>query len=137
MDHSILLPGETPIDITGLRIKGITTRAELNRAEAENIRKAVVKYLGAKPTRRAAPFTLFWVRRLHRQMLGDVWKWAGKFRQENLNLGSEWHHRPMLVQNLLDDLAFWSERGDPLIEQAARLHHRCVLIHPFPNGNGR
>jgi fido (protein-threonine AMPylation protein) len=22
-------------------------------------------------------------------------------------------------------------------EQAARLHHRLVLIHPFPNGNGR
>jgi Fic family protein len=24
-----------------------------------------------------------------------------------------------------------------LIEQAARLHHRAVFIHPFLNGNGR
>jgi Fic family protein len=23
------------------------------------------------------------------------------------------------------------------VEQAARLHHRAVKIHPFPNGNGR
>ena len=25
----------------------------------------------------------------------------------------------------------------PLAEQAARLHHRAVSIHPFLNGNGR
>lgn len=25
----------------------------------------------------------------------------------------------------------------PLIEQAARLHHGAVSIHPFENGNGR
>jgi len=29
------LPGETLIDVTGLKRKGINTRAELNRAEAE------------------------------------------------------------------------------------------------------
>lgn len=68
------LPGETPIDVSGLKRKGIRTRAELNQAEAENIRKAVVKYLAAKPSRRSAPFTLSWSRRLHKQMFGDVWK---------------------------------------------------------------
>jgi hypothetical protein len=35
------MPGETPIDVSGLKRKGISTRAELNEAEAENIRKAV------------------------------------------------------------------------------------------------
>ena len=44
--------------MSGLKAKGIGTRAELNRAEAENIRKAVVRYLAAKPSRRSAPFTL-------------------------------------------------------------------------------
>jgi hypothetical protein len=32
--------------------------SELNQAEAENIRKVVVKYFAAKPSRRSAPFTL-------------------------------------------------------------------------------
>ncbi len=131
------LPGETPIDVSGLKRKGIATRAELNRAEAENIRKAVVKYLATKPSRRSAPFTLSWAKRLHRQMFGDVWKWAGEFRQDNLNLGCDWHQVPMQLQALLDDLGFWQERGDPLLEQATRLHHRAVSIHPFRNGNGR
>jgi len=115
----------------------MSTRAELNRAEAENIRKVVVKYLAAKPSLRSAPFTLTWVKRLHKQMFGDVWKWAGDFRQENLNLGCDWHQIQMQIQALLDDLVFWQERGDALLEQAARLHHRAVWIHPFSNGNGR
>ena len=132
-----VLPGETPIDVSGLKRRGIGTRAELNRAEAENVRKAVVKYLAAKPSRRSAPFTLSWVTRLHKQMFGDVWKWAGEFRKEDLNLGCDWHQVPMQVQSLLDDLAFWGEQGHPLPTQAARLHHRAVQIHPFLNGNGR
>jgi hypothetical protein len=34
------IPGETPIDPSGLKIKGITNRAELSVVEAQNIRKA-------------------------------------------------------------------------------------------------
>ncbi len=130
------LPGETPIDRLGLKRPDILTRSDLNRAEAESIRKAVVKYLAAKPSKRTAPFTLIWVKRLHQQMFGEVWKWAGEFRRENLNLGCDWHQAPIQVQSLLDDLAFWKERGEPYLEQSVRLHHRAVLIHPFPNGNG-
>lgn len=131
------LPGETPIDVSGLKLRGIGTRTELNRAEAENIRGAVVKYLAARPSRRSAPFTLSWARRLHEQMYGDVWEWAGRFRTENLNLGCEWHQVPVRLQGLLDDLIHWESLGDSLLEQATRLHHRAVQIHPFPNGNGR
>jgi fido (protein-threonine AMPylation protein) len=80
---------------------------------------------------------LTWVKRLHKQMFGDVWKWAGDFRQDNLNLGCDWHQVQSLVQSLLDDLLVWESGGDSLLEQAARLHHRAVWIHPFSNGNGR
>lgn len=48
------IPGETPIDPSGLKIRGITTRKELNVVEAENIRKAVVKYLAARPAEKTA-----------------------------------------------------------------------------------
>ena len=40
------IPGETPIaDISGLIPKHVTSRAQLNIVEAENIRKVIVKYL--------------------------------------------------------------------------------------------
>jgi Fic family protein len=43
----------------------------------------------------------------------------------------------MQLQTLLEDLVFWEARGDALLEQSVRLHHRAVWIHPFLNGNGR
>ena len=39
--------------------------------------------------------------------------------------------------DLLEDLKIWQASGMPLLEQAVRLHHIAVQIHPFPNGNGR
>jgi hypothetical protein len=50
------IPGETPIDPTGLKDKGIRNRDQLNVVEAQNIRKVVVAYLSVKPTRKSAPF---------------------------------------------------------------------------------
>ena len=38
-------PGETPIDISHLKITWVKTRQQLNLVEARNIRKAVVEIL--------------------------------------------------------------------------------------------
>jgi len=133
------MPGETPIDdISGLKPKAVTTRAQLNDVEARNIRKAVVRYLAAKPSRRQAPFTLEWCYKLHRQMFGEVWRWAGQKRTTELNIGVPFHRIDVDLKNLVDDLEFWREKGEmDTMEQVARLHHRAVFIHPFINGNGR
>jgi Fic-DOC domain mobile mystery protein B len=131
--------GQTPLgDISGLIPRGVVSRQHLNILEAENIRKAVLRYLSARPTHRQAPFTLDWCYKLHRQMFGNVWRWAGTRRSSELNLGVPVHRIDIDLQNLLDDLAYWRERNEmSRIEQAARLHHRAVQIHPFLNGNGR
>ena len=75
--------------------------------------------------------------KLHREMFGDVWEWAGQTRTTNLNLGSPWHQVSIQLQDLCDDLAYWEKNWPDTIEQAAHLHHRAVQIHPFLNGNGR
>lgn len=132
------IEGQTPIDdISGLRDKSVQTTAQLNAAEAENIRKAVVKYLAARPTRRWARFDAPWMFKLHREMFGDVWTWAGEPRRRELNIGSPPHQVEVDLHNLADDLRAWEQHNMPLAEQAVRLHHRAVQIHPFQNGNGR
>lgn len=132
------LPGETPIDVSHLKITWVKTRQELNLVEARNIRKAVSKYFGRRrPTKRMAPFDLRWVKRLHKEMFGDVWKWAGEIRTRDLNLGVRWSLIDEKLENLLGDLAFWDQSGMNLVEQAVRLHHLAVGVHPFFNGNGR
>jgi Fic-DOC domain mobile mystery protein B len=133
------IPGETPIhDISGLKLKGLRTRAQLNDVEAQNIRKAVMRYLIARPSRGQAPFTLQWCYKLHKQMFGEVWRWAGRKRTTELNLGVPSYRIDVDLQILMDDLSYWREKREiDVIEQAARLHHGAVFIHPFLNGNGR
>jgi Fic-DOC domain mobile mystery protein B len=131
------IPGETPIDPSGLKIDSVRTRRELNIVEAENVRKATIKYLGGRLNSRSAPFDHAWVLRLHAEMFGQVWEWAGRQRDRQLNLGCSPHEITEQLGHLLDDLKNWSSYNVPVLEQAAMLHHRAVVIHPFENGNGR
>lgn len=132
------LPGETRLDdVSGLKDRSITTRAALNVAEARNIRKPVLKYLAGKPSSRLAPFDLTWAIKLHAEMFGDVWEWAGKARTAETNLGVPPREILPQLQVLLEDLHSWKEFGHDIVDQSAWLHHRAVSIHPFLNGNGR
>jgi Fic-DOC domain mobile mystery protein B len=71
-------------------------------------------------------------------MFGDVWRWAGRFRKSERNLGIVFYEIPVALRQLLDDSRAWIEyKTYPADEVAVRFHHRLVLIHSFPNGNGR
>jgi Fic-DOC domain mobile mystery protein B len=110
----------------------------LNAAEAANIRKAHVKYLAGKPSKRLARFDFSWFCQLHEEMFGDVWDYAGQLRQSNLNIGISWTQVSAQLYSLGEDLVYWQTEAEmPLMEQAARLHHKAVCIHPFLGGNGR
>jgi Fic-DOC domain mobile mystery protein B len=130
--------GATPLDpdeMEGLRFKHVTTRGELDELEQVNIESGLL-WLGRQ--RRKEVLTDDFAVTLHRQLFGDVWSWAGKYRRTEKNIGID----PLLIavelRTLMDDANYWAEHGtyDP-VEAAVRLHHRMVFIHPFPNGNGR
>lgn len=120
-------------DLSGLkvRIPGISTQ-QINRLEAENIARAIQKYLFSK-SRRKYLFDLPFCLKLHKEMFGNVWNWAGQVRTSNLNLGSPAHsiHQDLFI--LQRDL----EHMEKDLTTAVILHHRAVSIHPFQNGNGR
>jgi Fic-DOC domain mobile mystery protein B len=112
----------------------IAYRSELNEAEQENIIRAQDWAFG----RRRDPLTDKFIKDLHRRMLRDVWRWAGKFRTSDRNLGLPFYEIPVALRHLLDDTRTWIEHQVyPPDEIAVRFHHRLVQIHPFPNGNGR
>jgi Fic-DOC domain mobile mystery protein B len=132
------IEGETPIDPSHLKDKSIKTREQLNIAEAENILNPIVKYLGAKPSKKLAPFDLNWFKQLHEEMFCDVWEYSGRFRLEDLNLGCQWQNIQTELYQLEGDIAYWMENATyETLEIAVRIHFRAVQIHPFPNGNGR
>ena len=112
----------------------IAYRSELNEAEQENIARAQDWALARKRDLLSEKF----IKDLHKRMLGDVWQWAGKFRQSERNLGIPFYEIPAALRQLLDDTKTWIEyKSYPPDEIAVRFHHRLVAIHPFPNGNGR
>ncbi len=107
-------------------------------AEANNIALATLKYLSAPPSSKLAPFTYEWLSKLHEEMFGNVWEWAGKFRQVELSIGIKAYMVPTALKELADDIAYWdANKTFDIYETAARIHHRAVQIHPYQNGNGR
>ncbi len=129
--------GGTPLEPEereGLLPTWVITRDDLNAAEAENI------VAGAAWARRhrGEILTDDFVRALHRRMFEDVWAWAGTYRQSARNIGVEWYQISVEIHALLGDTRYWCENQIYAPDEiAVRLHHRIVLIHPFPNGNGR
>ena len=112
----------------------IAYRTELNDAEQENI----VRGQDWALRRRRDVLTEKFINDLHRHMLGDVWRWAGRLRTSEKNLGIPHYEIPVALRQLLDDTKAWIEHGAYSPDEiAVRFHHRLVLIHPFPNGNGR
>ena len=129
--------GETPLDdISGLKIEGITTRSELDEAEAENILEAFLKYTVSSEQLNSVQFNTLFLQQLHKDMLGNVWSWAGEFRTTQTSIGIEAVNIRQALYRLMDDLAFWETSWD-YKDTATKLHYSLVKIHPFLNGNGR
>lgn len=125
----------TPEEREGLKPKWITLRRELNEFETRNILDAEM-WLATH--RQSDVLNDTFLMRLHKRMFGQVWKWAGEYRATERNIGVAPYQIPVKLKALFDDVKFWIEnRTFPNLEIAVRLHHRLVLIHPFPNGNGR
>src|SRR5256885_956995 len=90
------------------------------------------------PWRRREILSEKFLQDLHRRMLGDVWRWAGRFRTSPRNIGIDHWEISVALRMLLDDTKIWIDKKVyPPDEIAVRFHHRLVQIHAFPNGNGR
>jgi Fic-DOC domain mobile mystery protein B len=133
-------PGATPLrleDLKGLK-HSVTTLAELNELEALNIVEGQEWALKARSTRIPEILTDEYVQRLHKEMFGEVWAWAGQYRVHDTNIGVPYPNIRPDLRTVYDDVRYWSEHGTyPADEVAIRLHHRLVKVHPFANGNGR
>ena len=121
-------------DRLGLIPTHIATRGELFDAEQTNIAEAMLR---RRPTIEQLLDDKY-LRDLHKAMFEDVWKWAGRYRRTESNIGIDPADIPVEVRALVENARSWvdhdSYQPDVL---GVRFHHRLVSIHPFPNGNGR
>ena len=116
----------------------ITNRADLNLAEEENIIDGAAWARRRRRRKPADMLTTDFAIMLHKAMFGDVWKWAGNYRTTPRNIRIDAYRIGTDVAQLMADVRYWMDNTTyPADEIALRFHHQLVVIHPFPNGNGR
>lgn len=130
--------GATPIDgdeLEALISRHITLQSELNEWEQTNILEAEKWCFEQK---HSDLLSIEFIKKLHLKMFNETWRWTGQFRQTLKNIGVAPHEISSELFKLFADIQLQVEKDIyPFDEIAARLHHRLVWIHPFPNGNGR
>ena len=130
--------GATPLDPDDLRDlipEHVTNQDQLNEWEHANILQAE-KWAYARKHRDV--LSILFMRLLHKKMFDKTWNWAGKIRLKQTNIGVIWHQIPVQLKLLCDDFEYYLlNKNYDADELAVRFHHRLVLIHAFPNGNGR
>jgi len=130
--------GATPIDAdeaVGLIPTHICTQADLNAWEELNIIEGANWIFRQKILQKLDEGL---VRELHRRMFNQTWSWAGTFRKSGKSIGVDWTQIAVALKNLLDNTRYQIENKTmPIDEIVVRFHHQLVLIHAFPNGNGR
>lgn len=82
----------------------------------------------------------------HHRWLGDIYPWAGEYRQVNMGKGGFQFASAHLIHGLMtgyesDVLAAHTPCNDMddvrLLAALSRTHAEFILIHPFREGNGR
>ena len=131
-------PGATPIDpdeALGLIPAHIKTQADLNAWEELNIVEGA-DWIARQKIIQGLNEGL--VRELHSRMFSQTWQWAGTFRKSAKSIGIDWTQITVALKNFLDNTSYQIENKKiPIDEIVVRFHHQLVLIHAFPNGNGR
>ena len=132
--------GQTPLEEEekeGLLIPTIATRDELDEFEQRNIEQAI-EWSIRRTFKAETIFTEAFIKTVHKQMYGEVWAWAGEYRQSNKNIGVDKWQIATALRSLLDDVKYWIEEATWSSDEIAiRFKHLLVSIHCFPNGNGR
>lgn len=130
--------GATPLsqnEIHNLIPEHLTSQKQLNEFEQYNI---ILGQEWAFKHKRKGILTIEFAKLLHTKMFDKTWNWAGEFRKRQTNIGVDSICITSKLRELFDDVNYWQQHKTfNTREITARLSHRLVFIHPFPNGNGR
>jgi cell filamentation protein len=123
---------------------GIKNGKEMESVETAQYER--VLEAAANQYRRTRRFTARDLLDIHREWLGEIYPWAGTYRQVNISKGdfpfAVATHIPSLMNEFEKNiLAIYTPcQGSSLIADAKALavvHAELMLIHPFREGNGR
>jgi cell filamentation protein len=125
-------------------LKGITTKEMMDEQEILSLIDAQEHYLDRINTE--TQFTSELICQMHKDWLGQIYSWAGKFRTVEMSKdGFTWPPAHRVAENMAQfekrflrkHTPFRCSNLDDAAETLAAIHAELLLIHPFREGNGR
>ena len=123
---------------------GIKSKKDMDEVESVALKTAIDNLLGIYDEHHC--FTAADIRTMHKVWLGEIYEWAGEYRQVNVSKGDF----PFAAAKQIPFLMAEFEKGhlhkhtpcnfkslERVIQALAEVHVELVLIHPFREGNGR
>lgn len=127
---------------------GCLHKEEINRREDEGVARAMdlVASLLDRPT--PVPITIALTRRIHTELMGEIYPFAGEWRTVALHKGegpTKWPLPPCGIEPVMDvyqrdvlnNTPFVSADNDAICHFCSEAMNEFLAIHPFREGNGR
>lgn len=143
--------GETPLEPD--EASSLTSRAreifgdEPRKIDLYEAEQAVADDVGVELFARIVDGTLHldnvltdgFLRDLHRQLYGDLWTWAGRYRIRELSIGVDPINIAVDLRSSFESIRYRWEHTDDWTPRELGIvaHAESVRIHAFVDGNGR
>lgn len=123
---------------------GITSKRKLHDEEIIAYQKAAEKL--AQTLSSDHKFNADDVKGIHKEIFGDLYEWAGEYRNKDLSKDGFMFSRAIFIDEQMREFSklILEKRTPPAVgglnELAlllAEIHDECIIIHPFREGNGR
>lgn len=125
---------------------GLQDRAAIEKVEEEGLRRATAKLFDGKTFPTESTLTATTIRKAHREIFGELYEWAGKWR--TLNIAKEqmrWPPAMLLEQNMQtlerDVLSKFRPKDlkndSDFAKALAVIQGEFLAVHPFREGNAR
>ena len=131
-----------------LNYAGCLHQEEIDRREDEGVARAREFVLGLLDHPAPVPVTTALIRRVHRELMGDIYPFAGEWRTVDLHKGdgpTKWPLPPVGIQPIMDAFEsdalsrtpFSADDNEAVYLFASEVMNELLAIHPFREGNGR
>ena len=131
-----------------LNFAGCLDCEEIHRREDEGVARAMEFVVGLLDRPEPVPLTVNLIRQLHRELMGEIYPFAGDWRTVDMHKGdgpTRWPLPPGGIQPLMEVLErdvlsrspLLSEDDEKVFSYAAEVMCELLALHPFREGNGR
>lgn len=146
-DTSGLPEGQYELGSRGRVLKnkqGIARRREVDEIEAREQFRALNEFVGIYDQEHR--FSAADICHMHKVWLGEVYAWAGQYRQVNISRGDFTFAMARQIPTLMEKFEQGALRDftpclfaepEAVVHALAVVHTELILIHPFREGNGR